>query len=103
MADVSGHRENALVFDRHAARVGGALLRLQARASDPRSQPGWVNRRVEQLEFLDTRAVRWKVSVDFFVPEDAPIVELGDETFRLIPITSLPKTNLIAFNLRDER
>jgi hypothetical protein len=52
------------------ARTGLALLMLLAEAADPHAQD-WVNRRVEQLEFLDTRAVRWQVSVDFFVPENA--------------------------------
>ncbi|HWF79309.1 MAG TPA: hypothetical protein VN695_01920, partial [Streptosporangiaceae bacterium] len=36
-------------FDSQAARVGLALLQIQARASDPKSQPGWVNRRVQQI------------------------------------------------------
>jgi hypothetical protein len=96
------HGRSVPEFDPYAARVGVALLLLQARASDPQLQPGWVNRRVEQLEFLDTRAVRWKVSVDFIVPEGAPSVQLGDEAFQLVPITSLAKANLVAFNLRDE-
>lgn len=91
-----------LIFNTREARVGLALLDLQARASDPMSQPGWVSRRVAKLEFVDTRAVRWRVSVDFVVPEDAPCISLGDETFRLIPITSLAKTDLVDFDLRDE-
>lgn len=86
-----------------AARHGLALLQMQARAADPKSQPGWVHRRVQQLEFLDTRAVRWQVSVDFVVPQDAPRVEMGDKPFRLVPITSLAKSDLVAFSLRDEQ
>jgi hypothetical protein len=78
------------------------LLWLQARAS-ARRQPSWVNRRVEQLEFIDTRAVRWQVSIDFNVPERAPKVLIGNEEFRLVPITSLAKANLVAFSLRDEQ
>jgi hypothetical protein len=54
------------------------------------------------LEFLDTRAVRFRLSTDFSVPEDAPTRVLGGEIFRLIPITTLRKANLIAFDLRDE-
>ena len=102
MTDSSGREGNVPEFDREAASIGMALLRLQARASDPQRQPGWVNRRVDQLEFLDTRAVRWQVSIDFNVPE-APRTRLGDEEFRLVPITSLPKTNLVRFSLRDEK
>jgi len=89
-------------FDPQAARTGLALLQIQARASDPKFQPGWVNRRVQQLEFLDTQAVRWRVSVDFEVPADAPAVKLGDQDFYLVPITSMAKSDLVAFDLRDE-
>jgi hypothetical protein len=94
--------EDAPQFDPQAARTGLALLQIQARASDPKFQPGWVNRRVQQLEFLETRAVRWRVSVDFEVPADAPPVKLGDQDFYLVPITSMAKTDLVAFDLRDE-
>ena len=80
-----------------------ALLRLQARASDPQRQPGWINRRVDRLEFLDTRAVRWQVSIDFDVPEGAPRNPVGDKESRLVPIASLAKTSLIRFSLRDEQ
>src|SRR5260370_15503826 len=89
-------------FGRDAARMGLALRKLQARAADPALQRGWVNRRVQQLEFLDTRAVRWRVSIDFQVPQDAPAVRLGDQDFCLVPITSMAKTDLVAFDLRDE-
>jgi hypothetical protein len=84
-----------------AARKGLALLRLMAEAAD-RKTPDWVNRRVEQLEFLDERAVRWRVSVDFDVPESAPVIDVGGRPFRLIPLTSWEKNNLVAFDLRDE-
>ena len=83
--------------------AGLALLQLQAKASDPMSQPSWVKRRVEKLEFLDTRAVRWEISVDFEVPENAPAIHRGGEKFHLVPIHSLTKASLIAFDLRDER
>jgi hypothetical protein len=89
-------------FNPHAVRTGLALLQIQARASDPLWQPGWVYRRVQQLEFLDTRAVRWRVSVDFEVPQDAPKVRLGGQDFYLVPITSMAKSDLVAFDLRDE-
>ena len=102
MTDSGKRGGNVPEFDREAASFGMALLRLQVRASAPQRQPGWVNRRVDQLEFLDTRAVRWQVSIDFNVPEDAPRTRLGDEEFRLVPITSLAKINLVRFSLRDE-
>ncbi len=85
---------------------GLKLLELQADAAKPEAapgKPGWVNRRVEQLEFLDTRAVRWRASIDFVVPPGAPEVRLGSRNFWLVPVTMLPKGDLVAFDLRDER
>jgi hypothetical protein len=87
--------------DRDEADTGLVLLALQAEAADNR-KPGWIKRRVEHLEFLDTRAVRWRVSVDFEVPPQAPAVRVGQTTYRLVPITTLPKGDLVAFDLRDE-
>ncbi len=84
-----------------AAQEGLAFLRLLAEAADPNA-PDWVNRRVQQLEFLDTRAVQWRVSVDFNVPDDAPVITVGPERFRLVPVTPWEKANLVAFDLRDE-
>lgn len=80
---------------------GLVLLALQAQAADYRA-PGWIKRRVEQLEFLDTRAVRWRVSIDFEVPRQAPQVPDAQGGYRLVPITTLPKGDLVAFDLRDE-
>ena len=84
---------------------GLVLLALQAQAADRRPSRragGWIKRRVEQLEILDTRAVRWRVGIDFEVPLKAPVVLVGSEEFRLIPLTTLPKGDLVSFDLRDE-
>ena len=97
----SGLGGTAPEFDPEAALIGIALLQLQAAASAPEQQPGWVNRRVDQLEFIDTRAVRWQVSIDFNVPEGAP-AHPGDKEFSLVPIASLAKVALVKFSLRDE-
>ena len=88
---------------RAEAAKGLALLRLMAEAADANEESlHWVNRRVEQLEFLDERAVRWRVSVDFEVPETAPTTRVAGQDFRLVPLTSWEKDNLVAFDLRDE-
>jgi hypothetical protein len=81
---------------RELTEAGLVILQLQAEASLPDS---WVNRRVEQLEFLDTRSVRWRSSIDFVVPADAPMI-VGNT--RLIPVTSASKGSLVAFDMRDE-
>lgn len=83
------------------ARTGLTLLWLLAQAAD-RETPDWVNRRVEQLEFLDTRAVRWRVSIDFTIPPGAPVVQDGGRVLRLVPLTSWKKGNLVSFNICDE-
>jgi len=79
-------------------RIGLALLELLAEAAD--SQSPWVNRRVAQLEFLDTRAVRWLISVDFTVHETAPLVDGGGR--RLLPITRWRKSGPVTVDFRDE-
>lgn len=80
--------------------IGLKLLALYAEAAGP-PESSWIKRRVDQLEFLDIRAVRWRASVDFTVPTRAPKVHNGDRPLRLVPITALPKENLVAFDLRD--
>jgi hypothetical protein len=87
--------------DTQAVDRGLTLWQLQAEAAEP-GKPSWVRRRVEQLEFLDTRAVRWRTSVDFIVPDSAPRVRLGAQDFWLVPLTTFPKRDLVAFDLRDE-
>jgi hypothetical protein len=83
--------------------MGAVLLRLQAQAADPsRPEFNWVKRRVECMEFLDTRAVRRHISVDFEVPSDAPCILVGEQQFRLVPITNLPKGSMVAFDIKDE-
>src|SRR5690349_19911099 len=82
-------------------RIGRALLRLRADAAAT-EKLNWVNRRVEHLEFLDTRATCWRISVDFNVPATAPCMSAAGQEFRLVPITTLPKGNLSAFDFRDE-
>jgi hypothetical protein len=101
----NGTPEQSSSADDTETRVGLALLLLQATPSarEAEGASDWVKRRVEQLTFLDTRAVRRRVSIDFTVPGAAPAVELGEKSLRLIPVTRLPKTDLVAFSLFDER
>jgi hypothetical protein len=103
MATVTGHDKAVLRNGgaTHEAQTGLTLLWLLAQAAD-RETLNWVNRRVEQLEFLDTRAVRWRVSIDFTIPPGAPVVQDGGRVLRLVPLTSWKKGNLVAFNICDE-
>lgn len=62
----------------------------------------WVHRRVEQVEFLDDRSVRRKVSVDFELPENEPEREINGLPTDLVPLALLRKEPLVGFDLRDE-
>jgi hypothetical protein len=64
----------------------------------------WVVRRVENVEFLDDRTARRRMSVDYASPESA--VRLyrpsDDRWIRIVPLTVLRRKSLINFDLRDE-
>jgi hypothetical protein len=81
-------------------RTGLAILQLLAEAADSPPESRWVHRRVAQLEFLDTRAVRWRISVDFSIPESAPSI---DGQHVLVPITRWRKSELVKLVFRDEQ
>jgi hypothetical protein len=93
----SGQIVNPEAGDRDAAaRIGISLLRARA-------ETDWIHRRMQQLEFIDTQAVRWRVSVECFIPDSAPAVSVGRERLRLIPITDLPKGEFPIVNHGDRR
>jgi hypothetical protein len=90
-----GETVDPAATDRAAAtRIGLALLLVRA-------ERDWIHRRMEQLEFVDAKALRWRASVDFFIPNAAPAVSVGREQLRLIPITDLPKGKFPTVNYGD--
>lgn len=62
----------------------------------------WSHRRVEQVDLLDDRSVRRRISVDFELPSNEPEREIDDEPVDLVPLALLTKEPLIGFDLRDE-
>lgn len=65
-------------------------------------QKDWMVRRVENFQLLDDRTVVRRTSFDFQLPreiEGRPVFP----TLRLIPLTTLAKKKLVAFDLRNER
>lgn len=62
----------------------------------------WVHRRVEQVDFLDDRSVRRRVSVDFELPANMPDREIAGTPIDLVPLALLRKRPLVGFDLRDE-
>jgi hypothetical protein len=85
-----------------AGGIGRSLLLVRAQASGA-EETRWVHRRVQQVEFLDAQAVRWRMSLDFDVPLAAPLVDSYGRSFRLVPLTTLPKGQLVTVDFRDER
>jgi hypothetical protein len=85
-----------------AGAIGRSLLLVRAQASGA-EETRWVHRRVQQVEFLDVQAVRWRMSLDFDVPFAAPLVDSYGRPFRLVPLTTLPKGQLVTVDFRDER
>lgn len=76
---------------------GLALLRVFVRSSD------WVVRRVENIDFLDERTVRRRVSVDFTAPRDAlSFVRDDGRKVRILPLALMRRKSLVNFDLRDE-
>src|SRR5207248_6685635 len=76
---------------------GLTMLRLFVRSAD------WVVRRVENIDFLDERTVRRRVSVDFAAPPEA-VAFLRDDgrRVRILPLALMRRKSLINFDLRDE-
>ena len=62
----------------------------------------WVHRRIERVSFLDDRAIRRQVSIDFELPDYAPASDLAESDHYLVPLALLRKTPLVGFDLRDE-
>lgn len=63
----------------------------------------WINRRVEQITFVDERSVQRRVSLDLTFPHQSGELEntFGDSVF-LIPLTTLRKRTLRRLDLKDE-
>jgi len=77
--------------------VAVAVLQLLIRMQQ------WVHRRVESVVFQDGQSITRKVSIDFTVPEQAPVVRAGrDMPVRLVPLAVMRKKTLVNFDLRDE-
>lgn len=70
------------------------VLQIAPLLLEPQS---WINRRVEQVAYLDQKSVRRHVTVDFTVPSSQGV----DGTVPYVPIAQLSKEKLVNFDLRD--
>jgi hypothetical protein len=62
----------------------------------------WVVRRVENIEFVDDRTVRRRVSVDYTVPSDAVVLRRADGTaVRVLPLAMMRRKSMTNFDFRD--
>jgi hypothetical protein len=63
----------------------------------------WVSRRVEHVSFRDDRSVVRRVTVEFNVPEQAPIFRADDgQDYSLVPLSVMRRKTLVNFQLRDD-
>ena len=63
----------------------------------------WVSHRTEHVSFRDDRSVVRRVTVEFHVPEQAPVFS-GDDSqeYRLLPLSVMRRKTLVNFELRDD-
>jgi hypothetical protein len=71
------------------------LLLLESRS--------WVSHRKEHVSFRDDRTVVRQVTVEFYVPAQAPVF-LGDDgqAYSLLPLSVVRRKTLVNFELRDD-
>ena len=83
--------------DRCCRECGRRLLLIFIGSSD------WVSRRTEHVSFRDDRTVVREVTVELYVPDQAPIFR-GDDNkeYRLVPLSVIRRKTLVNFKLRDE-
>jgi len=63
----------------------------------------WVSHRTEHVSFRDDRSVVRRVTVELYVPEQAPVFRGDDgETYRLVPLSVMRRKTLVNFELRDD-
>jgi hypothetical protein len=63
----------------------------------------WVSHRTEHVSFRDDRSVVRRVTVEYFVPEQAPVFREDDgQTYRLVPLSVMRRKTLVNFELRDD-
>src|SRR5215469_17287434 len=76
---------------------GRRLLLLLLRSSS------WVSHRTEHVSFRDDRSVVRRVTVEFHVPEQAPVFRGDDEqAYSLVPLSVMRRKTLVNFELRDD-
>jgi hypothetical protein len=79
------------------AEIGRRLLLAEFEFGD------WVVRRVESVRFERERSVSRRVSVQFVVRPDAPILKLRDgRCMYLVPLSMMRRRTLVNFKLEDE-
>jgi hypothetical protein len=79
------------------AEIGRRLLLAELEFGD------WVVRRVESVRFERERSVSRRVSAQFIVRPDAPILKLSDgRCMYLVPLSMMRRRTLVNFKLEDE-
>lgn len=64
----------------------------------------WVSHRTEHVSFRDDRSVVRRVTVEFHVPEQAPVFRGDDgQAYSLVPLSVMRRKTLVNFELRDDQ
>jgi len=62
----------------------------------------WVSRRIEHVSFRDDRSVVRSVTVEFHVPEEAPVFRGDDgQHYSFVPLSVMRRKTLVNFEIRD--
>jgi hypothetical protein len=76
---------------------GRRLLLLLLRSSS------WVSHRTEHVSFRDDRSVVREVTVEFHVPEQAPVFRGDDrQAYNLVPVSVMRRKTIVNFRLHDD-
>jgi hypothetical protein len=63
----------------------------------------WVSHRAEHVSFRDDRSVVRRVTVEYYVPEQAPVFRGDDgQTYSLVPLSVMRRKTLVNFEIRDD-
>jgi hypothetical protein len=75
---------------------GRRLLLLLLRSSV------WVSHRTEHVSFRDDLSMMRQVTVEFHVPEQAPVFRGDGQTYSLVPLSIMRRKTLLGFELHDK-
>lgn len=86
------------IYDQFANNEGVSLdvLELLLKSSQ------WIHSVIQSIDYADDKTIRHCFSVDFTVPESAPLARILDApSLRVVPIATVPKAPMSFFSIED--